>query len=450
MTVDALLRVDKPDDFAGCASLLQTLRSRLATPGPGAVLLVGPSGCGKSSLCSLLFAEANAEVSQLGTDEVAAEGARGLQRRLETLRDTRSVISFFCPRRHVLFLEDVDAMHCMDRLVQGTLLAFVREPAFATAHVLLIMTACDERKLTELKRRVEVLHMSHPHPIVAYAHIKQRLEAASGVPLSDPQKEQLEATCRAMHGAVRSSVLQYTAGLEADGGAVARQSNNTEVRLAHAELQLRDAGMYDVLGQVLSGHVAARDSDVLLGYDPTVLALLYYDNVARHIAGEGGGGVLDTKRRLAWQMHHMHVLECNNLFGGDMVLGDVTSSLRCKLMCVDAEERKAAVPTKAPEYAFTQVLARTAQKYHVEKRTHALLQELGLGSGGGGRGVRECYYDACSHLLRTQAAHSWAELAGGSEHLGEQLRQLAAPYCEHVVGVAKAKLLPRAQRSRKK
>lgn len=451
----AVLALSASADFLGNASFAGVLRTRLAAAGTAALLVLGPSGCGKSALVKLLCGEADAEVRRLSTDDVAAEGARGLARRLETLRDTRSVSSFFNPRRRVVLVDDVDAMHAMDRLTQGVLLAFVRDAAFAASGVLLVMTASDERKLTELKRRAEVLRMAHPPAEETVAHLARRLRAAGHEGVDEAA---LAEAAKAMGGAVRATLLQYTAKLDAATGhgsgaaapaSAAAPADDAAARGARLELALRDCGVYDVLAKVLAGEVQARDSDTLTAYDPTVMALLYYDNVARHVASAGGAGaagVLAAKRRLAWPLHQMHVLECNTLFGGDMSLGDLAASLRCKLMCTDAQLRGAAggagaaAPRAQPEYAFTQILARTAQKYHVEKRTHALLHGLGLG----GAGSRECYYDACAAALATPegAARGWPALAAGDAELGEQLRQLATPYCEHVGGALRTALAP--------
>lgn len=409
------------DFISTCISTVKTLP----------LLIQGPSGCGKTTQLNKLLEEANAEVCRITTDDLAAEGAKGILRRLETFRDTRTVGSFFMTRRKVALIDDIDAMYAMDRLVQSTVLGFIRDPAFATSGILLLMTATDERKLTEMKKRVDVIRMTHPSPEEAVDIITNKL--AKDYPKHTVDKGNLLTICQANNGAIQASTIQYLAQL----------SNNGDIdskREGALELSLRDCGMYDVLHRILSGSVAPRDSDTLTGYDPTVMALLYYDNVPKHVSqcgGVGTAGVLAAKRRLAWPLHHMHIFECNNLFGSDMSLGDLAAMLRCKLMCAEADHRAKQPKVKEkqdrPDYVFTQVLARTAQKYHIEKRTNALLQSMNL-SGG-----KEAFYDACADAIASGAA-DWSGIVGGNEELGEQLRQLATPYCEHVAGVARTKL----------
>jgi energy-coupling factor transporter ATP-binding protein EcfA2 len=408
------------------------------------LLIQGPSGCGKTTQLNKLLEETNAEVCRITTDDLAAEGAKGILRRLETFRDTRTVDSFFMTRRKVALIDDIDAMYAMDRLVQSTVLGFIRDPAFATSGILLLMTATDERKLTEMKKRVDVIRMTHPTPDEAVVIIANNLAEAH--PKLAINKDTLLTICQANNGAIQASTIQFLAQLSENGDVDSK-------REGALELSLRDCGMYDVLHRILAGSVAPRDSDTLTGYDPTVMALLYYDNVPKHVSlcgGVGTSGVLAAKRRLAWPLHHMHILECNNLFGSDMSLGDLAAMLRCKLMCAEADHRVKQPKTKPeksdkqdrPDYVFTQILARTAQKYHVEKRTNALLQFMEL-SGG-----KEAFYDACADAIASGAA-DWTGIVGGDEEMGELLRQLATPYCEHVAGVARTKLNSRVLASRR-
>ena len=219
---EAALAINSITDFLGSASLIQVLRERLqAQPAGGAaVLVIGPSGCGKTTLCNLLLKEANAEVCRLTTDDIAADGAKGLLRRLELFRDTRSVQSFFWARQRVFLLDDVDAMHTMDRLVQGTILGFVRDDVFAKSDIILLMTASDERKLTDIKRRAEVLRMAHPSAAETASYLETR------VPGVDIDK--LQQTCQQMGGAVRASALQYIADLDATGSGTCEDDERRE------------------------------------------------------------------------------------------------------------------------------------------------------------------------------------------------------------------------------
>ena len=173
--------MDRPqclNQFAGNKAAIIAAKNYIESQ-PFAFIIVGPSGCGKTSLVEILLKNRNFDIMWINSNEV--DDSKTMQKVVYNFMNYRNIESFLSIKKKVIIFDDVDAMMCSDRGSGTFLNTFVGDNKKRPEPVSFIMTCStsEERKLTDIKKKVPVLRLYNPTAKEAFVYVCNVLDARS-------------------------------------------------------------------------------------------------------------------------------------------------------------------------------------------------------------------------------------------------------------------------------
>lgn len=355
-------------EFLGNTTLIQSLDKVLRTP-PAKALVVGPSGCGKTTLCNLVLQKHRDTYDVLDVKCQDVEDIKGLKSLIDNFVAHKTIESFFSKKAKLVFLDDIDVMMCSDRGCGTYLLSFVADALKAGSNVSFVMTCSlsEERKLTDLKKKIPPLRMYNPPTRDTLAFVLDVIEK-EGIACEPSKAIKLVET---FQGNVRS-VLQNLHQLESTDKALATERTHR---------MLFDATTFDIAKKMLTQTFPVRDLSILS--DNTLVPLLMYENMFAELFNnrlkprssvahlKAVGVIMDATidaeimerymfKTMDWDLYpHVTTVKC----------GYINQTL-------PLFERKKY--PKAETLVFTQVLTKAATRHNYGKRLDAVADTLGV------------------------------------------------------------------------
>lgn len=353
-------------EFLGSKATVSQLDKLLATQ-PCRALLVGPSGCGKTTLVRLLLESHKEKYDVLDIKGNDVTDLKALKVLIENFVAHRTIESFFSRKAKLVFFDDVDLMMCADRGCGTYLMSFV-DGLKKNVAVSFIMTCSlsEERKLTDLKKKVPPLRMYNPTPKETLPLVLDILERES-IPHDASKVVELVET---YHGNIRN-VLQNLHQLDAGKKTLA-----TEKMLR----DLCDATTFDITRRMLSSPMRVKDLHLLS--DNTMVPLLLYENYLAELFDnrlkQPPSVYANVVSKIMSNTLEAEILERYMFQTTDWELFDPVITLKCGCInyLVNALPRKKF--PKSDALVFTQALSKAATRHNYGKRLEVWQAELGI------------------------------------------------------------------------
>lgn len=291
------------------------------------MVVLGPAKSGKTTLCL----EAIQGHDHLVLEYEQLDSHADLVKRISNFISTPRRISVLeamkggvgsAPR--IIFLDDVDILFSQDRFANGYILDWIKK-APPSIKFLITCTACQERKVTELKKKSEVVRL----PPSVQAQDQDQAQAQA----QDPSQTYF------------------------------------------------DKNIYDVVEHLFKSDTCTlKDTELGIGTDPTLISFMMYDNFKAHLAERFSIPIPIDKIYAAY----VAAAELEDVVFGsaDATIAEIPALLRCHTIRLvqaqaQAQEKTGQNPKKGPAkaIAYTQITSRSAQHYNVMKR-HAAVGEL--------------------------------------------------------------------------
>ncbi len=355
-------------DFLGNTATIQSLDKVLRTP-PARALVIGPSGCGKTTLCNLVLQKHRDTYDVLDVKCQDVEDIKGLKTLIDNFVAHKTIESFFSKKAKLVFLDDIDVMMCSDRGCGTYLLSFVADALKQGSRVSFVMTCSlsEERKLTDLKKKVPPLRMYNPSIKDTLAFVLDVIEK-EGI---DCEPSKAVKLVEAFQGNVRSA-LQNLHQLESADEALATERTHR---------MLFDATTFDLAKKMLTQTFPVRDLSILS--DNTLVPLLMYENLYaelfdNRLKPRNASAHVKAIAVIMDATIEAEIMERYMFKTMDWELYPHVTTVKCGYInqILPRFERKKY--PKAETLVFTQVLTKAATRHNYGKRLDAIAEHLGV------------------------------------------------------------------------
>jgi DNA polymerase III delta prime subunit len=366
--MDDILRKYHPQyskDLLGNKQVISNINKKIKTP-PCRMLILGPSGSGKSTLVKLAMKEYNYDILEVHGGE--AEDMKTLKSLIDNFSNNKTIESFFSKREKIVFIDDVDILIACDRNGNSFLMNFVESIINSpSSKISFIMTAStsEEKKLTELKKKVEVFRISNPNIRDVFVYVSDILEKEK----IDYQPEKLLKLIESHNNNIRNVLNNL------------HQMNysSEELRKEKQKRLLFDANIFDVVKKVYNQKMSFSDFYIIS--DNNLIPLLLYENYQNEL--------FKTRQRKSKDVYismitnildafiDSDVIEHHMYKNTDWSLFDLVTILRCGPInwnINNIERKKASYNTD--NYVFTQLLTKNALRCNYGKRLAVLKDNI--------------------------------------------------------------------------
>jgi energy-coupling factor transporter ATP-binding protein EcfA2 len=355
-------------EFLGNTTLIQSLDKLLREP-PARALVVGPSGCGKTTLCNLVLLKHRETYDVLDVKCQDVDDIKALKSLIDNFVAHKTIESFFSKKAKLVFLDDIDVMMCSDRGCGTYLMSFVADAVKSGSKVSFVMTCSlsEERKLTDLKKKVPPLRMYNPSIKDTLAFVLDVIDK-EGIEC-DPSK--VVKLVEAFQGNVRS-VLQNLHKLAFEDEALATERSHR---------MLFDATTFDIAKKMLTQPFPVRDLSILS--DNTLVPLLMYENLFAELFDnrlkprsaaahpKAMAVIMDTSI-------DAEVMERYMFKTMDWELYPHVTTVKCGYINQFLPKFERKKYPKSETLVFTQVLTKAATRHNYGKRLDAIADQLGI------------------------------------------------------------------------
>lgn len=351
-------------EFVGNGAAAIAAKAQLAK-WPFQFCIVGPSGCGKSTFCDLLLTENAWDILRIKLTTI--DDIKGLIKLMDNFVSHRSIESFMCKKPKVVFFDDVDLLMCADRGVSSVILAFVNEQRKADHAISIIMTCSisEERKLSDLKKKIDIIRLYNPTPKDALVRI---------INILDKERMVYEAT----------KVLRLA---EAHGGNIRGIMMNLHLlnddnALSDEKRQklMFDTTPFEMTRRMLTLPCESRDMRAI--NDNNLVPLLMYENYPTELFSnrlkQSKSKYYELVSTILDRSVHAEALERYMFCNTDWDLWEPVSILKCGYInsLLNSIDRKKS--RKDDNLQFTQALTKAATRHNYNKRLTDYKDELGV------------------------------------------------------------------------
>ena len=327
---------------------------------PARILLMGPTGCGKSTVVRTV-------ASELGFDLVELNGTTSLKQIEEELRSTqltRTIESFFTTTKKLLLIDDFDILAASFPKLIASIITWLT-PNAKTPPVVFTIQAQEERRMTDLKKHVQVIRLARPTTQACLQYFMQQTENGDDARL-----------------------LELIKAHKHDLRAISMNLNQiTPLPVPSAIDTLRstfsDLTLFDIQNKVFATSLSEEHLEELAYTDSKLLALLLYENVPIELQKNRGIKGVSTQMML----RHLHQIsdayvdsdamehftnvnvcwELTPIFN-TILLGAVNGVIHMwpRVECPNAT------------FEFTPMMTKTSLRYQYAKRKRSFLHTHGL------------------------------------------------------------------------
>jgi hypothetical protein len=166
---------EKFSDFVGNKIISKSIYDKLKNK-CCKYLVIGPSGCGKTLLCNLILKCFEYDVLYINGGEV--DDVKSFKRLLENFKNNKTILSFMSKKHKVIFIDDIDILLSCDRNANSFIQGFIDNISKNKLEISCILTCCtsEEKRVTELKKKLECLKINNPNRKDVYVYISNILE----------------------------------------------------------------------------------------------------------------------------------------------------------------------------------------------------------------------------------------------------------------------------------
>lgn len=220
------------------------------------VLLIGPDGCGKTLISELAIQKIGFNVLYVHKEITNAKDLTILITRFVC---NKTITSFFDQKRKLVFLENIDIMLNTDKTVVTTLSNIYDVLEKHNVCMLVTCKSNEERKILELKNKVEPIKINYPSikdAFVYLSNVNSQLEL-------DMNDDDMLSLVNKYKGSIRDVIMNmYVKDNEYD-----------------SLYAFKDMTQFEIVKRVFRKYHPISEMMSLLKYDVSMVSYLMYENV---------------------------------------------------------------------------------------------------------------------------------------------------------------------------
>lgn len=322
---------------------------------PKIIALVGPDGCGKSLITSLAFKEHNFNVLDVGREHRTSKELTNL---ISTFVSSHSIESFFENKKKLVFIDNVDILFSIERGIIGILDDVYNMLVSKKTFIVLTCKANEERKLTELKNKVEFIKIYYPTAKDAFVYLSMQNEKHE---LGWDDNDIL-TTSQKYKGSIRDIVLNLVMNF-----------GKNEVESLKHENVFKDMTQFEVVNRLCRKPHTFQQVFNYLKSDMSMTSYLLYENFPEEVYTNmdlkgSNSTLLDIYMKINNYFVTSTVIEDHMYSSADWTLYTLTQLLRvhgCNVALMDLPRK----PTqKDVKYKFSQIVSKTSHKNIMNKK----------------------------------------------------------------------------------
>lgn len=400
----------KISDFIGNTEQIGVIRDFLSIDwvGSRSLIIIGPSGCGKSTIMNLLIAECNSIKASLGIQVCRPNYEnmlchKDLQSQVENFVIVKTIFEMMTSqqKQKVLIMDDFDTLIAQDRYANNYIQEVHDKGCFGKKNfkMILIGSSVDERKFTDLKKKIKlVVRIHNPRQEIVVPYIERILNEEN----YDFTIEELRDIVVSLQCNIRNILTNIT---------------SFEERSAQHYM---DKNIYDVVLKIMQRYGEdLNDLNVAMSSDPTIISYMLYDNYKAFCPGANHTAV--TEKYVCSSIFEEYAYRTN-----DWTLIDISNLMRCGSVRHEMRKHRPIVPDNTP-VQYTQITTRAAQHFNNMKIIHKYLEEHNIN-------YRQFQERAEStHLLSTSTSTSTGKCTSSrrrakADEKGAELKAVSVPH----------------------
>jgi hypothetical protein len=263
----------KSSEFISNHQQKKRISAFLNNPKEWAFIVIAPSGSGKTTLCQLILQEHDCNFLRPYYENFTShkEFVTYIENFIRTPTMDK-IFGFEKAKQNVLFLDDIDVLIAEDRYAYSYVQNLVGE---CRIKVLMTCTAGDEKKLTDIKKKLEYIHLMNPPYKECVCYMFNVVTNSDLNDVVDDTK--LMHLCTVMQCNIRN-ILQ---NLESC-------TNNSNFEGINNEVSTQsyfDMNIFDIISKIFSRYACGlQDMEIALSSDPTLISFMLYDNYKGYLA----------------------------------------------------------------------------------------------------------------------------------------------------------------------
>lgn len=358
-------------EFVGNAAATLAGKAQLSK-WPFQFCIVGPSGCGKSTFCELLMSDHSWDILRIKS--TAIDDVKGLVKLIDNFVSHRSIESFMCKKQKVVFLDDVDMLMCADRGVSSAIMTFVNDHRKvdkvdkvdkSTVSIIMTCSVSEERKLSDLKKKIDIIRLYNPSPKDALVRVINVLDK-EGLAYDAAKVLKLAEA----HGGNIRGIMMNLHLLDDDGALTDEKRQKL----------MFDTTPFEMTRRMLT--LPCRTKDMRAISDNNLVPLLMYENYPTELFSnrmkQSRSKYYEMVSTILDRTVHAEALERYMFCNTDWDLWEPVSILKCGSinMILNTIDRKKS--RKDDNLQFTQALTKSATRHNYNRRLMDYKEELGV------------------------------------------------------------------------
>jgi hypothetical protein len=333
--------VDTADDFIGGLDVKEQLLSFLhPTSSQSCFMIIGQSGSGKTVLSKSII-DSYSNITYFRPIYEEYTNHKEFVDTVDKFVKTITMLEIFEKRSKLLFLDDIDTLFTVDRYANtyvNNLVLLIKKQQ-VKCKLLITCSAGQEKKVTELKKKILWAKLSNPQPAETIKFLQTRILKEKHVP-----EPKLQEYVKAMQCNVRSILCNLHMLFEEDNKS--KLYHEGMIRKTH------DQNILDILSAIIeSPETRMKYIDIWLSTEAFLLCYIAYDNKHKCDKKAPFKSVYDIVTAFASTAD----IENLSYSHSDWFLGDICNLYRFGTFKHACKEHF------VPEY--TNVLTKTAQYY---------------------------------------------------------------------------------------
>lgn len=314
------------------------------------ILLIGPDGCGKTTISNLVLNELKFNILDIQKNSYTIKELNSI---ISTFIYNRTITSFFNKNKKCIFIDNIDILFNTDRNVISLLEDIY--PLLKKYNIFIIITCKthEERKITELKDKVEVIKIDYPSikdSFIFLSNANDNLEL-------NIDGDHLLKIVNKYKGSIRDIILNlYT--------------NDSEVLVNNT---FKDMTQFEIIKNIYRKSHSNDEIFHLLKNDTNMISYLLYDNFPDELytnfdLKSSKNNILDVYI----QINNIYItsskIEDYMYHNSEWILYDMVQILKLQGINIILDSLKRKKIMKDVKYRFSQMISKISHKNIMNKK----------------------------------------------------------------------------------
>jgi ABC-type dipeptide/oligopeptide/nickel transport system ATPase component len=359
-TMDILLKY-KPkhiNDFLGNNALKLKLNELLKASSNYTIMFMGVSGCGKSTLSNLFLNMQDKQILRVGSEDIHDNS--NLKSLITNFLTNKNIESFLSKKDKVVFFDDIDISMTLDKSIGG-LVGEIISKCKERKDLSLILTSCvsEEKRITELKKQLDVQRIYNPSVKDTYVYISNILDKEQ----KEYDGDALLRLAKTYDGNIRHVVLNL--------------HNMSDPEKEKNNMEFFDKTSFEIIKKLFSQKLSIKS--LCHTSDNSLVPFLLYENFPQHLLKRkmDKNNAVDalinvTDGFVTSEKFEKHMYQSTDWSNYDLVTVLRTFPINNVLNSYPEKGAKGVTEN----YTFTQLLSKTAQKQIYYKKLLSTQESL--------------------------------------------------------------------------